>query len=287
MINIKKIKYKSFGNALEISNGIVKIIVTADVGPRIINYSFCGGENVFWEDTERIFYEEQSTAVYGAPWYIYGGHRLWTSPEAFPRTYYPDNAPVKYEIYENGARFIQKVQRENGYGLEISVSLSPDTADAQITHKLTNCSSENITLALWGISSMAPGGIELIPRAVSADEFTPDCHIALWPGCDISDSRVSFGRENIILKQDANAENKLKFGLKNHRGYAVYLNRGGCFVLRFDTNKDGIYPDGGMSYETFTNKYFLEMESLSEIKTVPQKGIIEHTENWSLYKLSF
>ncbi|MEM2960208.1 MAG: hypothetical protein QXU67_01245, partial [Candidatus Bathyarchaeia archaeon] len=30
-------------------------------------------------------------------WRIYGGHRLWSSPEAKPRSYSLDNQPVKIE----------------------------------------------------------------------------------------------------------------------------------------------------------------------------------------------
>ena len=77
---------------------------------------------------------------------------------------------------------------------------------------------------------------------------------------------------------------RIKFGIKSNKGYAVYLNHGDCFLKCFDISKDGFYTDGGVTYETYTNKYFLEMESLSESQTIPPSGSVEHTELCSLYK---
>ena len=42
--------YEVYGKCVEISNGTVKAIVTADVGPRILFYGFCDGENVLQQD---------------------------------------------------------------------------------------------------------------------------------------------------------------------------------------------------------------------------------------------
>ena len=86
--------YEVFGKCVEITNGTVKAIVTADIGPRILFYGFCDGENVLHEDHsnkpnwlgkawDEYYYE-------GAKAYIYGGHRIWATPEGAPETYYPD-----------------------------------------------------------------------------------------------------------------------------------------------------------------------------------------------------
>ena len=85
MITFKEKEYKNFGKCLEISNGIVDLLVTLDIGPRIIRYGFCGKENMFYEDIDRLTHNksDELKEVYGddAVWYLYGGHRLWISPE--------------------------------------------------------------------------------------------------------------------------------------------------------------------------------------------------------------
>ena len=64
----------------------------------------------------------------------------------------------------------------------------------------------------------------------------------------------------------------------------MYVNHGDLFIKRYDLIKDGIYTDGGMPFETYTNKLFLEMESLGELKTLKPGESSIHTEYWSLFK---
>ena len=44
-VKIIKTEYLGWTNCVKISNGIVELIVTTDVGPRIIHYGFKGGPN--------------------------------------------------------------------------------------------------------------------------------------------------------------------------------------------------------------------------------------------------
>ncbi|MDF2938011.1 MAG: hypothetical protein K0Q90_3384, partial [Paenibacillaceae bacterium] len=101
-ITVKTITYGGWGNCVEISNGIVDVVATVDLGPRIIRYGFKGQANLFKEDAEQsitnpVLYEGTEDT-----WHIYGGHRLWTSPEVHPRSYYPDNEPVAWCVTETG-----------------------------------------------------------------------------------------------------------------------------------------------------------------------------------------
>ena len=46
-VKIEKTNYKGWPNSYRISNGEVEVIVTSDIGPRIMRYAFPGGANVF------------------------------------------------------------------------------------------------------------------------------------------------------------------------------------------------------------------------------------------------
>ena len=105
---------------------------------------------------------------------------------------------MEYEILDSGARFIQEIQKENNYQFEFTVTLSPDTSDVKIVHKLTNCGSEDMSFALWVITSMSSGGIEIIPRDSSEDVFTPNCIIALWPNSKLPDSRLLIEKNTLF-----------------------------------------------------------------------------------------
>ncbi len=53
-----------------------------------------------FEDTGRTFTAsgEAFERFGGGAWYIYGGHRLWTSPEGYPKSYYPDGS-MSFETF--------------------------------------------------------------------------------------------------------------------------------------------------------------------------------------------
>ena len=68
---VEKVEYKGWRNNLRITNGQIELIVTLDVGPRIIRCGFVGGPNIFKE------YEDQLGKSGEKEWKIRGGHRLW------------------------------------------------------------------------------------------------------------------------------------------------------------------------------------------------------------------
>ena len=90
------VSYANYGKCVEFYRGGVKVLVTVDVGPRIIYF---GTENFNFmnEDIARNvnkggeYFDENFGK--GTLWYLYGGHRVWKSPEDL-ETYTPD-PPVR------------------------------------------------------------------------------------------------------------------------------------------------------------------------------------------------
>src|SRR5258705_2050461 len=90
MITIEKINFKGWANSWRMTNGAVELVITGDVGPRIIRYAFVGGRNLFKEIPGEIGGSGEST------FRNRGGHRLWVGPEVGPPspvTYPADNSP--------------------------------------------------------------------------------------------------------------------------------------------------------------------------------------------------
>ena len=67
--------------------------VAQDIGPRILKLALKSApdQNLFG------ILPEAGVETPEGFWRIYGGHRLWTSPEAMPSSYSMDSAPVKIE----------------------------------------------------------------------------------------------------------------------------------------------------------------------------------------------
>jgi hypothetical protein len=74
-VKIEKTNFKGWPNSYRISNGEVEVIITSDIGPRIMRYAFTGGQNVFKEFTETLGKSGEEK------WQLRGGHRIWAAPE--------------------------------------------------------------------------------------------------------------------------------------------------------------------------------------------------------------
>src|SRR5947209_821404 len=116
--SVEKVEYRGWKNNLRLSNAVVEVLVTLDVGPRILVYRLVGGANVLKE------YAGQLGRSGEPDWQIRGGHRLWTSPEDLTRTYVPDNQPVSYRELPGGTvRLIPPADEANGIQKEIDLTL--------------------------------------------------------------------------------------------------------------------------------------------------------------------
>ena len=276
-VRIEKIAYGGWENCLRVSNGLVEIVATTDIGPRLIRYGFIGQPNEFCE------VESDLGSTGGEEWKMYGGHRLWHSPEENPRTYQPDNSPVKWEEIPCGLSLRQEVESLTGIRKEIEIALAEDGATVSLLHRLRNQGSCPVELAVWAITVMAPGGREVIPQRRKGAGLLPDRLISLWPYTRLNDPRVQWGDRYIIIDQNPSADDAFKIGLQNPAGWAAYFNRGHLFLKRYHHQTRAQYPDYGVSYETYTNDFMLEMETLSPLIRIEPGESVEHREEWELY----
>ena len=290
---IEKVEYKGWKNNMKISNGEVELIITLDVGPRVIRDGFVGSANVFKE------FDEQMGKSGEKEWMIRGGHRLWHAPEEIKRTYELDNSPVEWEkLGESGVRIVQDVEPHTGIQKEIDLSLDGAGTGVKVVHRLRNTNLWDVELAPWALSVMAPGGVEVIPLPEKISHpgsllpgekpdyrgFVPNQTMIVWPFTDLADPRWRWGTHYLTLRQDANAKSPTKLGLAHREGWIAYLNNGVMFVKLIRYQEGRPYTDGGSNFETFTNKDFLEIESLGPLQRIAQGSVLEHVEQWWLIK---
>ncbi len=285
-VTAKKCSYGNWPNALELSNGEVRLVVTLDVGPRVIFYGFTGGENVF------VNFPTVGTNA-GDEWTSYGGHRLWCAPEAFPRTYYPDNEAVPYRF--DGGVLTLDCPAEKGNDLKktIIIRLAERGTKVELEQKITNVGEWGKNFACWSLSVMAPGGEVIIPQEKyiphgigEGETVIPARNLTLWPFTDMSDKRFSWGKDFIRMREDANC-GKLKFGVSNTLGVACYRNGETLFVKRSDFDRNAVYTDLNCNQEFYTEPGMLEVEFLSPVRMVEPGESNVLSESWELYKGDF
>lgn len=279
-IKISKEAYGGWPNCYRLSNGIVDLVVTTDVGPRIIRFGFVDGENEFKE------YAEMLGHTGGDEWRIYGGHRLWVAPEDRAKTYAPDNSPVRFDQRTDFVRMIQETDA-SGIQKEIDIRLSEDAPLVEVTHRLHNRTGSPVELAPWAISVMAPGGKAVIPfppRASHEGSLLPTSRIVLWAYTDMTDRRWSWGQRLATLRQDSESTTPQKAGFTVPDRWAAYERNGNIFLKQFEHFPDEIYPDFGCSVEVFTNSEMLELETLGPLVRLAPGETVEHFERWQLFR---
>lgn len=276
MIRAKRAPYKHFGECLFVTNSKVEIIAACGFGIRILSYALCDGGNVFFEQPEDM---AELTTETG--WRIYGGHRLWISPES-ERDYYPDNQLVKIEVAENEVDISQGTDPWLGIKKEISLRFSDD-AEVEVTHKITNDSRQTQELSLWAISCMAAGGTQKIRLPQGPVPWGPRLGITAWDYTNLGDPRVTYHNDCIELRQ-CKGKRKYKIGLSDSGARYEYRNRGIVFAKTAARIPGKQYPDGGMCYETFICDHMLEMETLSPVYRLAGGNTATHCEKWNIWK---
>ena len=281
-VKVEKVAYMNLPNCYRLSNGSVEVIVTTDVGPRIIRYGFPGGQNLLAEMPDAVVKTDFGD------WKPWGGHRLWHAPEVIPRTYSPDNTPIEFKkLGTNGIQLIQPVEPKTGILKEMTVTLDEAGSGVTILHKLTNKGVWPTELAPWALTIMAGGGVTIIPQEPfkSHDDYVlPARAMVMWHYTDLSDPRWTLGKKYLRLKTDENLAEPQKIGMANKQGWAGYAFNKQLFVKRFPYVEGARYPDYGCNCETYTAGTFMEVETLGPLQNLEPGQTAEHTERWYLFK---
>ena len=141
MVKHEYINYGYFGRCLKISNDSIEALVTVDIGPRVISLKCNGMENIMGEDTNA--YSQMSGGKFAElfgdrKWFLYGGHRLWLSPEDDPESYYPDNDPVDVKIEGSKFTFTPPEQAEIGLQFGLEMEFDETKGEVKVTHTIIN-----------------------------------------------------------------------------------------------------------------------------------------------------
>jgi hypothetical protein len=281
-VNIERISYAGWRNCYRVSNGTVEVVVTADVGPRVMRYGFCGGQNFFKEFTEQL-------GRSGEPqWQPRGGHRIWIAPEDPVMSYAPDNGPVEIELTANGLIATEPVEPLTFIEKRIELRMADTGTAVEVTHRLRNAGAEPYRLAPWALTMMAQGGTGIHgfpPRGTHPEMLVPASPLVMWAFTNLADSRWRLLEKYLVLRQDPQNPVPQKLGSFNRRTWGAYLLNGELFVKRSEAgHTPADYPDLGCSFETFTNADFLELETLGPLAVLEPGQSATHTERWTAFR---
>jgi len=279
-LTVEMVTYRGWKNSIRLTNGQIELIAPTVVGPRLIRFGFVGGPNEFHE------FPDQVGQTGGTSWRSYGGHRLWHSPEANPRSYQPDNSPITAAMEGDTLHLTQPTEAATGIQKEMLVTMDRDAPHVRVLHRLTNRGLFPVTLAAWALSVMERRGRAIIPLTHhdTRDSLLPNRAIVLWPYSNMLDPRVFWGKHYVLLKQDPNVTQAFKVGVTDFDGWAAYVRDGHLFLKRFTYQPDLAYPDYGASAESYVAGDFLELESVGPLRQLMPRQTLEYVEDWYLFQ---
>ena len=216
-------------------------------------------------------------------WKIYGGHRLWSSPEAMPRSYSIDDQPIKIEKKGRGVLILGNPEGENSIRKEIEIKPYAKSG-IEVIHRIQNIGKQSLKLGCWALSVMRQGGFAVIPFKPVKLGLLPDRSISVWPYTDLSDKRLILQDRHMFIRQQPLAKKPIKIGTIASPSWTAYYVLGTLFIKTFHKEK-GEYPDFGCNVEVYTNSDMLELETLSPLKTLAPAEYVQHTEIWNIFEV--
>jgi hypothetical protein len=247
---------------------------------RIVRFSPKGKTNLF---------ADLGTAGVETPhgkFHFRGGHRLWHSPEAMPRTYIPDNEGGSVSEVPNGVRIEMPAEAWTNIAKAVEIRLNPDQPQVIVHHELRNDGAWAVEFSPWALSMLRLGGVGIFPQPVgNVDEagLLANRGLILWPYSQTGDARFVL-RDDFILAHASPSLPPFKFGYFNPHGWCAYWLDGVLFVKRYESPKDATYPDHGCNTESYFNDQFIELESLGALKVVAPGETVVHTELWEIHE---
>lgn len=272
-VSVKTVETSDWGECVRLSNGDVELLVATEIGPRIVRFGFEGGRNEF-----QTYPEGQTDFP------VFGGHRLWHSPEDSQRTHVPDDSPVEYDIDDGSVRVTRSTDPQTFLRRELEIYPASSGTAVDVVHRIHNEGAWPIEFAPWALTVLRPGGEAILPfrRQAPSDSLLHDRSLQLWPYTHLADDRFRFEPEYLGIEQRDQCDGPIKVGTSVGEGWAAYVRDGHAFRKDFDVDPDGTYPDDGSTVEAYTRSGLLELETLGTKQAVAPGSAAEHVETWTL-----
>ena len=266
-IDIKEVGDDLYGNCVEISNGIIRTLVTIDYGPEIVFFGKENGDNLL-EPAQ--FLEDDKVIM---------GHSVWINE----RDYTLQKLPVVYSLTKDGASFSTVVMPDKDLKLSMSIIMNNDSQDMMVIHSVKSLCKDECTLSISSRTCVAKNGVTVLPQSSSSNRNTPNRMLAFWPYSKVSDQRFCMTDKYIKLYHDADNSNRFKLGVNDCDGWVLHINNGSAFAQRFVHNEKALYPHFGISVSVYTDNRATVLNTFSPMYDLQNKDIVNHVESWSIF----
>ena len=252
-----------------------ELIVVTEVGPRIISFRPEKGDNIFYVNEQDF----DRKAKGPGKWRVYGGTRLWISPES-GLSYSPDNIRSETRVEDERVLIRGPVDPNTKLRKMIEIRVLPCLF--HITFGVKNEGTHLFSAGLWALTCVTPqDGSEI---------FLPWGETSEWNVKDMKYWRSWLGSSTAVKSEQWRPTDEFfvvrpsgetgKVGFANRWGFALYRAGDVSFIKYADYIESAFYPDGGCSFEVYTSKDFYEIETLSPLFMMKPGLTYTHSETW-------
>ena len=284
-IKIRKVRYRTWDNAYELSNNFCSLIVVPEYGGRVLKFALRNKQNVLFQG-ENPSYDnlcKRGIAING------GGN--FSRPQ--PRNYFNSLDPIlaygNYKITfpkEGEVEMTSGISWYMGLQYIYTVKLAPDTAKATIITRHRNINSFPVEAGVWSLTRIATAkaSVLLMPK-----EMSHPCRKSKFEPQKLSnmlkqESKGNFNRINLNPSFVANKKCYLEIqNFPQVNTLKVLMKDGTFFVKNFYYNKSmEKYMGNFYPAHLYVCRKFIELESHGPLKSLSSGKAIAWTEEWML-----
>ena len=264
-----------------LQNQFLRLDYLVEGGPRLVRLVPAGTElNLLAETPQKIWETE------AGEYHIWGGHRLWHSPEVHARTDIPDDTGLQSAELGGGAVRLAMPADASGIYKSIEVHLDADRPGLRLLHTLRNDGLWPVRVAPWAITQMPLGGQAVIPcEAPDKEGLLPNRLFVFWPYSSLEDPRLHISDAFIRLDGQPREE-AFKIGLFSVQGWVGYVYKDYFLRKSFTPGDIQSGPDFGCNVEAWVQDIFLEIETLGPMTWLEPGSSVQHTETWEILPAS-
>lgn len=256
--------------------GGYRLATTTEFGPRITGLWAGRTNNLFAVLDGDVRIRNAKLGDY----LFHGGHRLWVAPENPEITHVPDDFACRVTSQHDVLRIAGAVDRA---GFSKTIEIKPKIDHLVVEHVLGLVDRDPIDASPWAITQLPPGGtaiLPLTPDGQTADGYTADRTLVLWPYTNLDDPRIEW-RDHAVLIH-AGSGPRLKIGAGPEARKLGYLRKGMLFTKWFENSTPTTHADRGATAQIFASRNFCELETLGPMETLQSGSTLTHTEFWKV-----
>lgn len=286
---IKQINLKYYGKCVSINNGTVKVIVSVDVGPKIIFWGYTNGENMLYIPYDILEYDEPiSQKIPPDIFFKRYGHEIMLAYEKSKPVFLSSGTTI-YSILQEGVAFSCSSPKL-GLSANLEIIIQDNSNSIMIVHSIENTNEKTQNFSICSSTFVTQDGTLLVPQNIEDLGNAPNRVLSLWKKSNINDSRLCVANEYLKFNNISTDKlSVLKLGINNRRAWSTYTKDGNTFLMHYLHNKKAKYLNFDSSFIIDSKKELLSLKILSPIYNVQKNEVAKMAEYWSLFptKVSF